>query len=100
MRIATLIAAAACSCVLVAGTAFADCRPLGSDVVAIGQKNARGYSERSLRKAIEAEKESIVSSGAKVAKVTKATVTCKPFNNLLGADEWRCVGEAKVCVKK
>ncbi len=82
---------------LLATPAAADCRPLKSDVVSVGQDSARHYAERSLRKAIDAAKDSIVSSGAKVARVTKPVVTCKPFWNIIGADEWRCAGEAKVC---
>lgn len=100
MRIVNFVAVTVCANALISGAALADCRPLSSDVVAIGKKNAYQYSERSLRKAIESEKESIISSGAKVAKVTKQTITCKPFNNILGADEWRCIGDAKVCVKR
>ncbi len=82
---------------LLATPAAADCRPLRSDVVSVGQKSAHRYAKRGLRKAIAAEKDSIVSTGAKVARVTKPVVTCKPFWNLIGADEWRCIGEAKVC---
>lgn len=100
MRIVNRLALMACSTVLFAGTAYADCRPLSSDVVAIGKQNAYRYSERSLRKAVESEKESIVSSGSKVGKVSKLAVTCQPFANLIGADEWRCIGAAKVCVKR
>lgn len=100
MRVVNLFAVTACSTALFAGSALADCRPLGSDVVAIGKQSAYRYSERSLRKAVESEKESIVSSGSKVGKVTKLVITCTPYANLIGADEWRCIGTAKVCVKR
>ena len=98
-HIRMLTIAAAGLAAMLATPAAADCRPLKSDVVGVGQKSARGYAERSLQRAIDAEKDSIASSGLKIARVTKPIVTCKPFSNLIGADEWRCTGEAKVCTK-
>lgn len=94
-----LTVAAAGLAAFLATPAAADCRPLKSDVVAVGQNSTRGYAERSLQRAIDAEKDSITSSGLKIARVTKPIITCKRFPNLIGADEWRCLGEAKVCTK-
>jgi hypothetical protein len=90
------------SCVfsaLMAGTAQAGCFPVDSDVVSLGEKAARFYGERSLMKAIDERKTSVEASGNAVGKVTKDELTCKPFPNLIGADEWRCVGKGKVCTK-
>jgi hypothetical protein len=91
--------AAAGLAAMLAAPAAADCRPLKTDVVGLGEKSPRGYAGRNLQKAIEAEKDSITVSGGKAGRVTKPTITCKPFPNLIGANEWRCVGEAKVCTK-
>jgi hypothetical protein len=79
-------------------TAHAGCNPVKSDVVSVGEKAARFYSERSLQKAIADEKDRLVATGAALGPVTK-TMDCKPFPNLIGADEWRCVGAGKVCAK-
>jgi hypothetical protein len=78
--------------------AYAGCMPLSSDVVSLGKKSARFYSERSLAAAIAGERDRLKSAGITPAKITKA-VDCQPYPNLIGADEWRCVGEAKVCSK-
>lgn len=78
--------------------AQAECNPVKSDVVSLGQKAARFYSERSLQEEITTEKRRLESAGASPGRVIKA-VDCKPFPNLLGADEWRCVGTGKVCTK-
>lgn len=82
---------------LPAGIAHANCFPVGSDVVSLGEKAARFYAERSLTKAIDEQKSSVESSGSQVDRVTTAQLSCNPYSNLIGADEWRCVGEAKVC---
>jgi hypothetical protein len=81
-----------------AGAAEASCTPVHSEVVSIGQKAARLYSERSLKNGIDAEQRRLGSVALSLGKVTK-TMTCVPYPNLLGADEWRCVGEAKVCAQ-
>ncbi len=81
------------------GVANAGCFPVKSEVVSLGEKAARFYAERSLAKGIDDEKRTVESSGAQVARVTQGALNCKPFPNVLGADEWRCTGEAKVCTK-
>ena len=91
-------AAVAAFLVMGASAAHAACMPLSSDVVSLGKKSARSYSERNLAAAIAGERDRLKSEGLTSAKVTKA-IDCKPYPNLIGADEWRCVGEAKVCSK-
>jgi len=88
----------AASLLLSAGTAEAGCMPVRSEVVSLGEKAARFYSERSLKNGIEAEQRRLGSVALTLVKVSKI-MTCVPYPNLLGADEWRCVGEAKVCAK-
>ena len=87
-----LFAALVWSC----GLAHADCAPVKSEVVSLGEKAARFYSEKSLIRAIDGEKERIETMGAKLGPVAKS-ISCAPYPNLIGADEWRCVGEGKVC---
>ena len=79
------------------GIARANCFPVKSEVVSLGEKAARFYAERSLVKEIEEQKGSVEASGSQLGRVTKSALNCQPFPNLIGADEWRCVGEAKVC---
>jgi hypothetical protein len=76
--------------------AHADCTPVNSEVVSLGEKAARFYSDRSLTGAIDSEKRRIEAMGAKQGKVAKS-MECAPYPNLIGADEWRCVGKGKVC---
>jgi hypothetical protein len=97
MRLTTIAAVAA---LLALGTnsANAGCTPVSSDVVSIGQKNARGYSERSLAAAIKDEQQRLRSVGLAAGRVTK-NMACKPYPNVIGADEWQCLGQAKVCSK-
>jgi hypothetical protein len=83
---------------LYSGAAQADCTPVSSEVVSIGQKAARFYSERSLTSAIDGEKARIETMGAKLGPVSQS-MDCAPYPNLIGADEWRCVGKGKVCAK-
>jgi hypothetical protein len=91
-------AAAAAFVALGSAAAHAGCMPLSSDVVSLGEKAARFYSDRSLAAAISDERERLSQVGMPVGRITKA-IDCKPFPNLIGADEWRCVGQAKVCSK-
>jgi hypothetical protein len=84
---------------LPAGTARAGCFPVRSEVVSLGEKAARFYAERSLVKAIDEQKGSVESAGDQLGRVTKSELDCQPFPNLIGADEWRCVGAAKVCTQ-
>lgn len=76
--------------------ADAACMPVKSEVVSLGEKAARFYSERSLGEEIAAEKSRIEASGQAVGRITRQ-MACAPFPNLIGADEWRCTGQAKVC---
>jgi hypothetical protein len=80
------------------GAVHAACTPVASDVVSLGEKAARFYSERSLTAAVEAERQRLASAAMVSGRITRA-MTCQPFPNLLGADEWRCVGKGKVCSK-
>jgi hypothetical protein len=80
------------------GAAHADCTPVNSEVVSLGEKAARFYSDRSLTGAIESEKRRIEAVGAKPGKITQS-MECAPYPNLIGADEWRCAGKGKVCSK-
>ena len=97
MRFLTVTAAVA-GLMLSVAAAKADCTPLKSDVVSLGEKAARFYSERSLQNAVEEERQRISASGGKTGRVSKA-MDCQPYPNLIGADEWRCVGAATVCSK-
>ena len=97
MRLSPVLVLALAGVALSAGGARAGCFPVRSEVVSLGEKAARFYAERSLGKAIDEQKGSLESSGNKLGRVTKSALSCKPFPNLIGADEWRCVGEAKLC---
>lgn len=85
--------------VTVSAPASAACFPVKTEIVSLGEKSARSYAERSLTQHIENEKQMIASTGAEIGRIAKGEMSCKPFPNLLGADEWRCVGEASVCTK-
>lgn len=99
MRIHTF-ALAICLATLLTGPAWSlDCRPQSSDVVSIGKHAAHYYAKRALLRKIAAEKSSAIATNGKAVHVTKPVITCKPFPNLLGADEWECFGKAKVCVE-
>lgn len=78
----------------------AKCFPAASDVVSLGEKAARSYAENSLDKSIAQQQQLLESLGEKAPDSVKKTLDCKPFPNVLGADEWRCVGSAKVCTGK
>ena len=82
---------------LAAGDARAGCFPVRSEVVSLGEKAARFYAGRSLAKAIDEQKASMETSGTAVGRIARSELSCKPFPNLIGADEWRCTGEAKLC---
>ena len=98
MRPTTLTAAIAAAFLALGAAAYAECTPVASDVVSIGQKNARAYSERSLAAAIQGEQQRLKSAGLVSGRVTK-DMACKPYPNVIGADEWQCKGSAKVCSK-
>ena len=93
-----IAAAAAAILALGAGGANAACMPLKSDVVSLGKNTARAYSERSLQTAVEDEQRRLTATGLVPGRVVKE-MNCQPYPNLIGADEWRCLGEASVCSK-
>jgi hypothetical protein len=96
LRFLTIMAAFAVA--LAANSATArTCFPVNSEVVSLGESNARAYAARSLDRAIAARKTSIETSGRSIGRITRADLDCAPFPNLLGADEWRCTGSARVC---
>jgi hypothetical protein len=77
----------------------AACTPLKADVVSLGKETAHAYAERSMASKIKVEKDLIESVGKEAGRITESEFSCTPFGNVLGADEWRCVGHAKVCTK-
>ena len=90
---------AACLLGIVAGDAKAGCFPVKTDVVSLGEASARAYAQRSLDTGVDDERRRVESTGAAVGRVTKKPLDCKPFPNLIGANEWRCIGDAKICTK-
>jgi hypothetical protein len=77
--------------------AATQCFPVDADVVSLGEKAAHAYAERSLDKHIAETTQMIESRGDKAAGAIDRAIDCKHFPNVLGADEWRCLGKAKVC---
>jgi hypothetical protein len=75
----------------------ARCLPAESDVVSLGEKAARVYAERSLDTSIAQRQQLLETMGETAPGAINKNLDCKPFPNVLGADEWRCVGSAKVC---
>jgi len=76
------------------------CFPVAAEVVSLGEANARAYTERALNREITQRKGSLEASGTTVGRVTQNELDCAPYPNLIGADEWRCAGEARVCAAK
>jgi len=76
------------------------CFPVAAEVVSLGEANARAYTERALEREIAQRKGSLEASGTTVGRVTQKELDCAPYPNLIGADEWRCAGEARVCAAK
>lgn len=97
MKLGLVVALALSSAALPAGLAQAACFPVKSEIVSLGEKAARYYADRSLAKAIDEQKTSAESSGAQIGRIVKSDLACAPFPNVIGADEWRCTGEAKFC---
>lgn len=97
MKLGRVVALALVSITLSCGLAQAGCFPVKSEVVSLGEKAARYYADRSLAKAIDEQKGSAESSGVQIGRVVRSDLACAPFPNLIGADEWRCTGEAKLC---
>lgn len=79
---------------------LANCMPVKSDVVSLGEAVTRSYATRRLEEEKTALQRSIEASGAKITRIGDSKVDCAPFPNLIGADEWRCIGGAKICVKR
>lgn len=73
------------------------CFPVSSEVVSLGKDNARVYAGRRLDEAIAARQSSLEASGRNVSEVRGKELTCAPYPNLIGADEWQCAGSARVC---
>ncbi|NJM35243.1 MAG: hypothetical protein HC850_11620 [Rhodomicrobium sp.] len=100
VRLAILVVSVSLSSVAISGAkAGAVCFPVKTDNISLGEKPARAYAERSLAQGIEAESRRLQSTGAQIGRVVKKDLSCKHFPNVLGADEWRCTGEAEVCTK-
>jgi hypothetical protein len=100
MRSMVFFLSALCwSLALPAAAQAVTCFPVTSEVVSLGENAAKAYAERSLDRGIEKEQDVIASRGEAVGRITREELNCAPFPNLLGADEWRCVGAAKVCVE-
>lgn len=81
----------------IAPAAAKTCFPVSSEVVSLGEDNARAYAGRRLDEAVAARQNSIEASGRSVSGVRGKELTCAPYPNLIGADEWQCAGSARVC---
>ena len=73
------------------------CLPVSTEVVSLGENRARSYASRSLDRAIARQESALESSGRKLAKTRRDELSCAPFPNIIGADEWKCTGTARVC---
>jgi hypothetical protein len=73
------------------------CLPVSTEVVSLGEDGARAYAARSLDRAIAQQEAALKSSGRKLAKTRRDELSCAPFPNIIGADEWKCTGSARVC---
>lgn len=76
------------------------CMPVSTEVVSLGEHRARAYAARSLDRAIAQQESALKSSGRKLAKTRRDELSCAPFPNIIGADEWKCTGSARVCAAK
>lgn len=85
---------------MTASSVLANCMPVKSDVVSLGERLTRSYAQRRLDEEKAAMQSSIEASGAKITRIGDSKVDCAPFPNLIGADEWRCIGSAKICSKR
>jgi len=94
----SLLVSCAILAVTVPGAAPArTCFPVNADVVSLGEENARIYAAHSLDRAIAQQESALKISGRKLAKTEREALSCAPYPNLIGADEWRCTGSARVC---
>lgn len=73
------------------------CFPVSTEVVSLGEDRARVYAARSLDRAIAQQESALKASGRKLAKTRRDELSCAPFPNIIGADEWKCSGTARVC---
>lgn len=78
---------------------MAACYKVKAEVVSLGEEVTKSYAERNITREIEDEKETLEATGKTVSKVVGPAYECKPYPNLIGADEWTCTGTAKVCSK-
>jgi hypothetical protein len=97
---AYLAGVAVCAICAAAPANAVTCFPAASDVVSLGEATTRVYAERSLDKHVEEKKQLIATRGESVGQIRGRQMDCKPFPNLLGADEWQCIGKARVCASK
>jgi hypothetical protein len=77
----------------------AECTPLETDIVSLGEKAARFYAQRSINAKIQDEKKRLASLGLQVGKVREPKFDCAYFPNIVAMDEWRCTAKAVVCAK-
>lgn len=75
----------------------ATCYPVSVDIVSLGRSAAQHYGEKNLTRRIKHKKAVLAAAGRQIARVFRDGFSCAPFPNILGADEWRCTGEARVC---
>jgi hypothetical protein len=73
------------------------CMPVSTQVVSLGEDRARAYAARSLDRAIAEQESALKLSGRKLATTRRDELSCAPFPNIIGADEWKCTGSARVC---
>ncbi len=76
------------------------CMPVSTEVVSLGEANARAYAARSLDRAVAEQKSALKSSGRQIATTRRDELSCAPFPNIIGADEWKCTGSARVCAAR
>jgi len=94
-----LLAASCLSFALLSTAQAGPCFPVNSEVVSLGEQAARYYAARSLDQQIEDRRQGLSASGRSVGRIDRQALDCSPYLNILGADEWRCRGAAKVCVQ-
>jgi hypothetical protein len=102
MRLSFAICAiTACGLLATASPTLAQtrCFPINSDVVSLGETNARSYASASLERNIKEQETLMKVTGFVVTGVTRNELECAPFPNVLGIDEWRCTGAARVCAR-
>lgn len=73
------------------------CFSVNAKVVSLGERNARAYADRRLAQEIESRKSVLETTGRRVSEIKRDSLSCAPYPNILGADEWQCAGSARVC---